>query len=115
MNKNNITLYFGIHQNYFFLKDYISRNYKFAKLIPNEMVSECLMKSSLLVTDFSSVIFDFVYQKKPVIIYIPDYADPLIKNLYWEDYYNLIRSLGNGTIYFENQFYTPQDVVNSFC
>lgn len=112
LDKNNITLYFGIHQNYYYIKDYISKEYKFVKLIKNEMVSECLMNSSLLVTDFSSVTFDFIYQKKPVIIYIPDYKDPNIKGLYWNDYYELINNLGNKTIYFENQFYTTQDVVD---
>ena len=33
------------------------------------------MKSNLLITDFSSVTFDFIYQRKPIIIYIPDSED----------------------------------------
>ena len=82
------------------------------KIIKNELISDCLMKSNLLVTDFSSVAFDFIYQRKPVIIYIPDYKDPKIKDIYSANYYNLIKSLGNGTIYFENQFYNIEDVVN---
>ena len=79
--KNNITLLFGLHENLYFLKDYINTKYKFIKVIKNEMISNALMKSSLIVTDFSSVIFDFIYQKKPAIIYIPDYNDPKIKDL----------------------------------
>jgi len=110
--KNNITLLFGLHENLYFLKDYINTKYKFIKVIKNEMISNALMKSSLIVTDFSSVIFDFIYQKKPAIIYIPDYNDPKIKDLYSENYYNLIKSLGNGTIYFENKFYNVNDVVD---
>ena len=112
LNKNNITLFFGLHQNLMYLKEYMDKNFKFIKIIKNEMISECLMKSSLMISDFSSVIFDFVYQKKPVIIYIPDYEDPEIKELYSEDYYNLIKNLGNRTIYFENQFYNSKDVVD---
>lgn len=112
LDKNNITLFFGLHQNLMFLKDYLSKTFKFIKIIKNEMISECLMKSSLMVSDFSSVIFDLIYQKKPVILYIPDYDDPNIKDLYTEDYYNLIKSLGNGTIHFENQFYNSQDVAD---
>ena len=76
------------------------------------MISDCLMKSSLMVTDFSSVAFDLIYQRKPVIIYIPDYEDPNIKNLYSDNYYNLINSLGNGTIYFENKFDNIKEVIN---
>ena len=110
--KNNITLLFGLHENLHFLKDYINMEYKFIKIIKNEMISNILIKSSLIVTDFSSVIFDFIYQKKPAIIYIPDYNDPKIKDLYSENYYNLIKSLGNGTIYFENKFDNINDAVD---
>ena len=112
LDKHNITLFFGLHQNLMYLKDYLSKAYKFVKIIKNEKISECLMKSSLMVSDFSSVIFDLIYQKKPVIIYIPDYNDPDIKDIYTEDYYNLVKSVGNGTIYFENQFYNSQDVAD---
>ena len=110
--KNNITLLFGLHENLYFLKNYINTKYKFIKIIKNEMISDILIKSSLIVTDFSSVIFDFIYQMKPAIIYIPDYNDPKIKDLYSENYFNLIKSLGNGTIYFENKFLYINDVVD---
>lgn len=112
LEKNNITLFFGLHQNSYFLKQYIFKHFQFIKIIKNEMISTCLLKSSLIVSDFSSVIFDFIYQKKPVIIYIPDYNDTHIKELYSENYYNLIESIGNGTIYFENKFFNIRDVVD---
>lgn len=112
LNKKNITLFFGLHQNLMYLKDYINKNFNFIKIIKNEMISNCLLKSSLIISDFSSVIFDFIYQKKPVILYIPDYEDPEIKDVYTNNYYNLIKSVGNGTIHFENQFYNSQDVVD---
>ena len=112
LKKHNITLFFGLHQNSMPIKEYITRHFKFVKIIQNQMISNCLIKSSLIVTDFSSVVFDFIYQKKPIIIYIPDYGDPMIKDLYSENYYNLIKSLGNGTIKFENQFYNTKDVVD---
>ena len=112
LNKNNITLYFGLHQNQNQLKSYVSENFKFIKIIPNKLIPECLIKSNLLITDFSSIIFDFIYQRKPIIIYIPDYEDPKIKDIYTEDYYNLIKNLGNKTIFFENQFYDIKSVIN---
>ena len=70
------------------------------------------MKSSLLITDFSSVIFDFIYQKKPIIIYIPDSEDPNIKDKYDNDYFDLINSIKNGTIHLENKFNTTEEVIN---
>ena len=105
-------MFFGLHENLYYLKKTISEKYKFIKIIKNKMISNILIKSNLIVSDFSSVIFDFIYQKKPVIIYIPDYNDPKIKELYSEDYYNLIKSISNETIYFENKFYTINDVVD---
>ena len=112
LKKQNITLLFGLHHNLRVVKDYIAKNFDFVKIIRNKLISECLMKSSLMVTDFSSVTFDFIYQRKPVIIYIPDYKDPKIKDLYSENYYNLIKNMGNGTIYFENKFNEIKDVVD---
>lgn len=109
---NNITLLIGLHQNLDWLKIYLQKKYKFIQIIRNDMISDCLMKSSLMVTDFSSVAFDLIYQRKPVIIYIPDYEDPNIKNLYSDNYYNLINILGNGTIYFENKFDNIKEVIN---
>ena len=52
---------------------------------------------------------DIIFYKS---IYIPDYNDPKIKDLYSENYYNLIKSLGNGTIYFENKFDNINDAVD---
>lgn len=48
---------------------------KIIKLIPQNLIFECLRASSLLITDFSSVIFDFMAQNKPFIIYIHDSED----------------------------------------
>ena len=109
---HNITLLIGLHQNLNWVKIYLQKKYNFIKIIRNDMISDCLMKSSLMVTDFSSVAFDLIYQRKPVIIYIPDYEDPNIKNLYSDNYYNVIKSLGNGTIYFENKFNDFKEVIN---
>ncbi len=38
-------------------------------------ISKYIKECSCLVTDFSSVSFDFMFQNKPVICYIPDYND----------------------------------------
>ena len=82
------------------------------KFIKTEEISDTLMKSNLLITDFSSVAFDFVYQMKPIIIYIPDSEDRHIKDKYDDDYYNFINSMKNGTIQFENKCNTTEQVIN---
>ena len=84
-------------------KDEIKPN-KFYKLIEQNQIFDCLKKTNLLITDFSSVIFDMIYQKKPYIIFIPDSEDPNIKKEYNQGYYDIINGLKNGSIYFENKF-----------
>ena len=110
--KNNITLYHRLHpnMNYNYFKNEI-HNPKI-KFIKTEEISDTLMKSNLLITDFSSVAFDFVYQMKPIIIYIPDSEDRHIKDKYDDDYYNFINSMKNGTIQFENKCNTTEQVIN---
>lgn len=69
--EKNITLYHRFHQ---CVEDY---NYKIKiknlklKYIDFVEISDTLMKSNLLITDFSSVAFDFIYQMKPIIIIFP--------------------------------------------
>ena len=70
------------------------------------------MQSSLLITDFSSIIFDMIYQYKPYIMFIPDADDPNIKYAYTKDYYEIIDSLKNGTLYFKNKFFTINETIN---
>ena len=115
MNQYNITLYFAFHR--FILNKYkkkynsiFSRN-KYINYIDQNDISDCLSKTSLVVSDFSSIIFDFIYRRKPFIIYIPDVNDPNITDIYKEDYYQLINSLKNGTIYFENKFFDIKSTV----
>ena len=82
------------------------------KLIEQNDIAECLSKSSLAVSDFSSIIFDFMYRSKPFIIYIPDAEDPYLKDIYKKEYYELIESMKNGTIYFENKYFYINETVN---
>ena len=63
-------------------------------------------------TDFSSIIFDLIYKRKPFIIFIPDANDPHIKDNYVRNYYELIQCLKNGTIEFENIYFNIKETVN---
>ena len=115
LNKNNISLYFTFHR--YIIDKYkikyietISKN-KYIKYIEQNDISDCLSKTSLVVSDFSSIIFDMMYRRKPFILYIPDANDPDIRNIYFKDYSQLIESLKNRTFYFENTFFDINSVV----
>jgi CDP-glycerol glycerophosphotransferase (TagB/SpsB family) len=115
LNKNNITLYFTFHRyivdRYKFQYFEMIQKKKYINYIDQNEISDCLSKTSLVVSDFSSIIFDSMYRRKPFILYIPDANDPNIKDIYWEEYYLLIESMKNGTIYFENKFFEINSLV----
>ena len=87
------------------------KNFKNIKLINQTQISYFIKYSNLLITDFSSIVFDFIYQKKPFVLYIPDSNDPYIKELYIEPYYDIINGLKNNSIYFENKFFHLEKVI----
>ena len=107
--QNKIILHFVFHRymidKYKNKYDAIISNNKYINYLEQNEISDCLSKASLVISDFSSIIFDSIYRRKPFIIYIPDANDPDIKNIYDDDYYHLIESLKNDTIYFENKFF----------
>ena len=114
--KKNITLYISFHRlidekyiNKFKKKKILDKNIQF---INQSEISECLSKTSLVVTDFSSIIFDLMYRRKPFIIYIPDANDPQIEYIYKKEYYELIQLMKNNTIYFENKFFDVNQTIN---
>ena len=111
IEKYNITLYFSIHHMFKKYKSNIKLN-KYIKYINQNQISDCLTKCLLLITDFSSVIFDMIYQKKPYIMYIPDINDKNIEYIYEQGYYDIINGLKNESIYFENKCYSVNETVN---
>ena len=115
LEKKKITLYFSIHHLlnkyiYNFKKKY--QNNRYIKFINANNISDCLLKVSLVVSDFSSIIFDLIYRRKPFVIFIPDANDPLIKDIYTSDYYELIESMKNGTIEFMNKYFEVDEAIN---
>ncbi len=70
------------------------------------------MKTNLAVSDFSSIVFDLMYRKKPIIIYIPDGNDPNIRDNYRIQYFRYIQSLKNGKMYFENVYFDLNNTIN---
>ena len=113
LSKNKIILYFTLHHKLNNFKDEIIKKLsRFILFIEENEISKCLSTTNLVVSDFSSIIFDLIYRGKPFIIFVPDAEDPQIKDLYTSDYYDLIQSIKNGTIEFENKFFTVNETVN---
>jgi CDP-glycerol glycerophosphotransferase (TagB/SpsB family) len=112
LKKSNITLYFAFHHKVYVNYKYIIQGIKYVKFIEIKNIMDFIEKSNLFITDFSSIIFDFIYQRKPTIIFIPDYNDTLINIKYKKSYCELIQSMKNGTIKFENQFFDLDSVIN---
>ena len=116
LEENNITLYVSFHR---YLKDKnqiqikeISDKNKNIKIIEQNDLAECLSKTSLVVSDFSSVIFDLMYRGKPFVLYIPDSNDPNLEKIYTDDYVDLIHRMNNGTFKTENKCNTVEETVD---
>ena len=108
---NNITLYFALHHKIYANYKYKFENMKYIKFIETNRIVDYIEISNLFITDFSSIIYDFIYRRKPFIIFVPDYNDTLINKNYKKYYIELIQSIKNETIEFENKFFDVDSVV----
>ena len=111
LRDEKIALYFSYHHSLKGKKIFNFKANSNIKLANKNKISNCLRNSSLVITDFSSIVFDYIYQKKPFILYIPDSNDPKLDNIYIKPYYDIINGLKNGTIYFENKFFDLNKAV----
>ena len=111
LKRNNIILYFIFHHmiNYIKVKRITASN---IKLIHQSEISEHLIKSDLVITDFSSIIFEIMHRRKPYIMFIPDANDPSIKENYIPEYFDIINGLKNNSIPFENKYFEIDEVVD---
>ena len=110
LDEKNVTLYLSLHHN-LLNKQNITKEMNNAKYINQEDIFSCLMKCDLVISDFSSVIFDLMYRKKPFIIFIPDSDEKNLTELYDEDYTNIINGFKNDSIKFENKFLNSKDAI----
>ena len=114
LEEKNISFYYAFHHRINRTKllelSKISNNlYKYKN---HNQISDALKQSSLIISDFSSVIFELMYRKKPIVLYIPDIEDPNIKKKYDQGYYDIINAFKNGTSYFENMFFDLEEAVD---
>ena len=116
IEKENVIIYFTIHglvinkyRSTYRTLFYSKKNFRF---IEQSGITDSIAKSELIITDFSTLMFDFIYMRKPYIFYIPDINDPDIENLYKIEYFHYFEKLKNGIIKFENLFFNVQDVID---
>ena len=82
------------------------------KYIEEKEISGILSNASLVVSDFSSIIFDMIYREKPFVLFIPDSNDPTLNDIYDICYSKLIKDFKDGIISFHNTFFNIEDTVN---
>ena len=111
LKEKNITLFFTFHHALKGNKNFVPNNNINIRFINQSLISKCLKNSSLIITDFSSIVFDNIYQNKPFILYIPDAYDPTLENIYIKPYFDIINGLKNGSIYFENKFFDLKKAI----
>ena len=116
LKKENVKIYFSIHG--LVINKYRSTyrtllyyNKHIDWIEPNE-ISKCIAKSEIIITDFSTLIFDFVYMRKPYICYIPDFDDPEIGELYKPEYFDFYENFKKGKSKFENVVYNVSELVD---
>lgn len=114
LKKYNITLYFAFHHKIDSYNKYTNlfKKFKELQLVEENKISQCILWASLLISDFSSIVFDFIYREKPFILFTPDISDPNLNKIYNKDYSDLIQSIKNGTIEFENQYLNVNETIN---
>ena len=112
IKKKKLEVKFCLHHMLDIYKDKINFGNNNIKFIGQNEIFNNILNANLLVTDFSSIIFEFIYQKKPFVLFIPDSKDPNIKTFYDENYYKLIEDLKDDSIDFINKFFDINKTVN---
>jgi hypothetical protein len=112
LDNDFITLIFCFHHMLDLYKNKLNFENNKIKFIKQNEIFHYIKKSNLLVTDFSSIIFEFMYQNKPYVMFIPDSEDPNITKYYSQEYFNLIKDLREDKIKFMNKFFNINKAVN---
>lgn len=110
LNKHDIKLFFCYHHALKNKKN-LEINNDNIRIIEQNNISTILKNSSLIITDFSSIIFDAIVQKKPLILFIPDGNDPNIEDIYIKEYYETINKIKKREIYLYEVFLDLKKVI----
>ena len=108
----NVSLYFCYHHTLRDKKIIDINNNTNIRFISQNEISKLLKNSSLIITDFSSILFDAIVQRKPLILFIPDGLEPKLQDIYVKEYYETIIKIKDGDIYLGEVFFDLDRVVN---
>lgn len=110
LKKHNISLNLALHHEVFrYLHQQLDQIGNI-KLIPDVEIGQVKQKSSLLITDYSSMCFDFMFKNRPVVFYRLDKDEPLLNNDNESKINNENVEAKNHELY--NICYNAEDVVN---
>jgi CDP-glycerol glycerophosphotransferase (TagB/SpsB family) len=112
LNAHGINLFFCLHHMLNVYKDKIHFKNNNIHFIQQYEIFKVIRNSNLFVTDFSSIIFEYMYQNKPFVMFIPDGEDHKINKLYKLDYFNLLKDLKSGKISFKNKFFDINNTID---
>ena len=110
LKKNNVKLFFCYHHTLKITKKIIGNNN--IRIINQNEISTLIKNSSLIITDFSSILFDAIVQKKPLILFLPDGLDYNLEDIYSKQYYETIKKIKNGEIYLDEIYLDVNEVIN---
>ncbi len=110
IEKNDLNVIFFLHPNMQKYSEYFKGIKTKAKIKDSSQVDlqEMLKKAGLMITDYSSIYFDFAYMKKPLLYFQFDY-EKFREGHYQEGYFSYKRD-GFGAV-----CETPQKLVDEFC
>ena len=106
IRKNIELIYIPHHREVELGKHYFTDSYRYTKILNQSNLEHCIERCSLLVTDFSSLSFDFMFQNKPVLFFSIDKNDTntIIEKKFMKE--------PNDTIYFGNFFSNQYLLIN---
>lgn len=97
-NLNIDLIYIQHHYDFFRKRPFNQSNFQHIKYRNQSFLSHYIEQCSLLITDFSTICFDFMFLNKPVLFYLIDLKDKI--NFEEKEY----MKFNDNNIYFENVF-----------
>ncbi len=106
---HNIKIYYALHHSILTNQgiDFKIENENIS-IVDTSEVSKYIKECSCLVTDFSSVAFDFMYQNKPILCYLMDRFDPNLSEIDKPD----LKKFDYKQYVFPNIYFEQEDIIN---
>lgn len=109
LQKHNVKVYIALHHSLLGLKGItFNINSSNITMVDTNYISCYVKKCSCLITDFSSIAFDFMFQNKPVLSYLLDKSDPSLNKLDRID----MSVFSYKKYIFPNVCYTENELIN---